>query len=177
MATTLTSVPVLPYFPVGTTVGAYPKSSFRPDASPTAAPTVAATASAAVAADGTLSLTGLTTNTQYMLGADIGSGVWRYMSAATFDPPSQQLADNQNLALGSTTGSQIGTATSQKLGFHGSTPTIQRASASQATVATTTATQTTPWGFSTQAQANALVTLVNELQAALVAKGIIKGSA
>ena len=54
----------------------------------------------------------------------------------------------------------------------------------------TAATQTTPWGFATQAQADALttrinqlvadnanlITLVNELRAAQVEKGLIKGS-
>lgn len=52
-----------------------------------------------------------------------------------------------------------------------------RASADQAAVATTAPTNTTPYGFSTSAQAAAIVTLVNELRAALVAVGIIKGSA
>jgi hypothetical protein len=176
MATTFADS-VIQYFPVGTTVGAYPATSFLPHVSPSAAPTVSATTTAVVAADGTLALTGLTANTRYRIGYDTGGGVWKYMHIATNDPPSQQLLDNQNVALGSTTGSQIGTATTQKLGFHGSTPVVQRSGAAQVAVATTTATQTTPWGFSTQAQANAIVTLVNELQAALVAKGIIKGSA
>jgi len=38
-------------------------------------------------------------------------------------------------------------------------------------------TSTNPYGFSTSTQANAIVTLVNELRAALVASGLIKGSA
>lgn len=38
------------------------------------------------------------------------------------------------------------------------------------------ATDSTPFGFS-EAQANAIVTLVNELRAALVAVGLIKGEA
>lgn len=52
-----------------------------------------------------------------------------------------------------------------------------RASAAQAAVATTAATSATPFGYTTAAQADAIVTLVNELRAALVAVGIIKGSA
>lgn len=40
------------------------------------------------------------------------------------------LADGENLELGTTTGSKIGTAASQKLGFYGATPVIQRAKAS-----------------------------------------------
>lgn len=56
-------------------------------------------------------------------------------------------------------------------------PGASQASASQAAVATTASTSATPYGFTTAAQADALVTLVNELRRALVAVGIIKGSA
>jgi alpha-D-ribose 1-methylphosphonate 5-triphosphate synthase subunit PhnH len=84
---------------------------------------------------------------------------------------------NSNIVLGTATGCKIGTATGQKLAFHNSTPVIQRAGAAQAAVATTAATQTTPWGFTTQAQPDAIVTLLNEIRAALVEKGIIKGAA
>jgi hypothetical protein len=35
-------------------------------------------------------------------------------------------ADGVNIALGSTTGTQIGTATTQKLGFYGATPVVQQ---------------------------------------------------
>lgn len=74
-------------------------------------------------------------------------------------------------------GMKIGTATTELIAFHGATPVAQRASADQAAVATTGATNTTPYGFTTAAQANAVVTLVNELRAALVEKGLIKGAA
>ncbi len=95
-------------------------------------------------------------------------------------------------------GTVIGVTASRKIGFHGATPTSQRASAAQAAVTgtvgaaldTTAATNSSPYGFS-QAQADgliarvnaliadnaALITLVNELRAATVAKGLIKGSA
>lgn len=59
----------------------------------------------------------------------------------------------------------------------GTLPVGMRASSSQAAVTTTAATSTTPYGFSTSAQADAIVTLVNEIRASLVACGIIKGSA
>ena len=64
-------------------------------------------------------------------------------------------------------------------GFFGVSATAQPASASQAAVVTTapvsiTATQ---WGFASSAQALAVITLQNELRSALVALGIIKGSA
>lgn len=59
----------------------------------------------------------------------------------------------------------------------GTIPVGMRSGAAQAAVTTTAATSTTPYGFSTAAQADAIVTLVNELRATLVANGIIKGSA
>ena len=88
-----------------------------------------------------------------------------------------QIRDGKNIQLGLTTGTKIGTATDQKIAFHNSTPVIQRVGSAQDAVATTGATQTTPYGYTGAAQANAIVTLVNELRAALVEKGIIKGSA
>lgn len=51
------------------------------------------------------------------------------------------------------------------------------ASSAQAAVTTTAATSTTPYGFSTAAQADAVVTLVNALRTALISAGVIKGSA
>jgi hypothetical protein len=56
-------------------------------------------------------------------------------------------------------------------------PTGQRASANQAAVATTAAASSAPWGFSTSTQANAIVTLLNEIRASLVHAGIMKGKA
>ncbi|NBP02312.1 MAG: hypothetical protein EBU90_19775 [Proteobacteria bacterium] len=74
-------------------------------------------------------------------------------------------------------GGMFGTTTSQLVGFHGTAGTIQRAAAAQAAVATTAATQTTPWGYSTQAQADGVITLLNEIRTVLVNKGLMKGSA
>lgn len=91
--------------------------------------------------------------------------------------PSTTFTDGSNVIVGSSTGTKIGTATTQKIAFHNSTPVAQRAGAAQAAVGTTGATQTTPYGFTTAAQADAIVALVNELRAALVEKGLIKGSA
>lgn len=63
------------------------------------------------------------------------------------------------------------------IGFYGATPVVKRGNASQAAVGTTAATATTPYGFSTAAQADSIVTLVNEIRATLVALGLMKGSA
>lgn len=73
-------------------------------------------------------------------------------------------------------GETIGVSPNDKIAFHGMPAVSQRTNAAQAAVVTTAATNTTPYGFTTLAQANALVTLVNEMRAALVEKGFIKGS-
>jgi hypothetical protein len=75
-----------------------------------------------------------------------------------------------------TSGSSLGNSTSVPLSLYGVTPVTQRTSSTQAAVATTAATSSSPFGFATGAQADAIVTLVNELRAALVALGAIKGS-
>lgn len=59
----------------------------------------------------------------------------------------------------------------------GTVPIGMRAGAAQAAVTTTAATSTTPYGFATAAQADSIVTLANELRAALVAIKVIKGAA
>lgn len=74
-------------------------------------------------------------------------------------------------------GYTVGQAATDLVGFYGATPIAQRASSAQAAVAATGASNSTPYGFTTAAQADAIVTLVNELRAALVAAGIIKGAA
>ena len=56
-------------------------------------------------------------------------------------------------------------------------PVGQRAGAAQAAVATTASTTTTPYGFATAAQADALVAICNELRATLVANNMWKGAA
>lgn len=82
----------------------------------------------------------------------------------------------RQLSDGRPAGQVIGQSATDKIAFYGATPIVQRASAAQAAVATTGATNSSPYGFA-EAQANAIVTLVNELRAALVAAGIIKGAA
>lgn len=67
-------------------------------------------------------------------------------------------------------------ASAAKLSFYDAAPVVKRVGAAQAAVPTDAATDSTPFGFS-EAQANAIVTLVNELRAALVAVGLIKGEA
>jgi hypothetical protein len=85
------------------------------------------------------------------------------------------LGDN-NIVAGTTTGVKVGTAITQKLGFYNATPIVQPAGAAQAAVATTGATSSTPFGY-TEAQANAIVALVNEMRSTLVNLGLMKGAA
>jgi hypothetical protein len=87
------------------------------------------------------------------------------------------LGDAVNIIINATTGTKIGTATTQKLSLWNATPVVQPASANQAAVAGTAATNTAPYGFTTSAQADGIVTLLNELRAALVTIGAIKGAA
>ncbi len=110
-------------------------------------------------------------------GGASGTSITSASTVATFAYNSLTLDDPYDFIFGTTTGTKLGTDTGQKIAFHGSTPVIQRAGAAQAAVATTAATNTTPFGYTTAAQADAIVTLVNEIRAALVQKGIIKGSA
>jgi hypothetical protein len=74
-------------------------------------------------------------------------------------------------------GTSLGQSITDKVSLYGETPVAQRASASQAAVATTGSTKTTPAGFTTTTQANAIVTLVNEMRTVLVDLGAMKGAA
>ena len=110
------------------------------------------------------------------------SGNWRIDTdgVATFDSVNVNtgivLADGAQIAFGTSGGTKLGGAVGQKVAFHGANPVGQRAGSAQAAVATTAPTNITPYGY-TSAQATAIVTLLNEIRAALVEKGIIKGSA
>lgn len=73
-------------------------------------------------------------------------------------------------------GRVIGDSVSDKVAFHASAPVAQRSGAAQAAVATTAATNSSPYGYS-QAQADGIITLLNEIRATLVEKGLMKGSA
>lgn len=89
--------------------------------------------------------------------------------------PQNDTTSNKRQSPSLPDGQVIGQATTDLVAFHGSSPVAQRTSAAQAAVVTTAPTNSSPYGF-TQAQATAMIALVNELRAALVEKGIIKGS-
>jgi hypothetical protein len=85
------------------------------------------------------------------------------------------LADGVDFVFGTTTGTQLGTASIQKLGLWGVSPVIQPASANQAAVASGPAGAT--YTATEQAMLDELKTLVNQLRLDLIASGNIKGSA
>jgi len=79
-------------------------------------------------------------------------------------------------------GTTFGHSATDYLSLYGVTPIQQRSGSAQTAVATTVSVSTTTgaitsWGYPTSTIANGIVTLVNELRAALVALGAIKGSA
>lgn len=85
------------------------------------------------------------------------------------------ISDAGNIILKTTTGTKIGTAVTQKLGFYNATPVVQPSGASQAAVTTSiTTTKTTTNIAATVAN---LITLTNALRTALVNLGLAKGAA
>lgn len=87
--------------------------------------------------------------------------------------------DAQVLGANSSGGMLIGATTSDKVGFYGTTPIVQRTGVAGAKVTTTSSITTAigGWGYDTSTQANAIVTLVNELRATLIAYGLHTGAA
>lgn len=89
------------------------------------------------------------------------------------------LADSANVITNATTGTKIGTATTQKIGFWNATPVIQQAAAAQAAVTPSTSfTGSDTVNIATVlAAVQAVEILVNRLRLDLVTTGIIKGAA
>jgi hypothetical protein len=104
-----------------------------------------------------------------------------HLQTCTFD-------DAKNIVVGSTTGTKIGTATGQKLGFWNVAPVIQPAAALQAAITNSTGgtqngtlVDVTTLGLADPAKCNDNFTdiyaLLDAMRTALVATGIMKGSA
>jgi hypothetical protein len=88
------------------------------------------------------------------------------------------IGDAGNVIAAVTTGTKIGTATDQKLGFWNATPVVQPVGASQAAVTQAAgATSASTIIASNQSGIAANKVLVNQLRADLVTLGIIKGAA
>lgn len=84
------------------------------------------------------------------------------------------MPDAGNIVTNGTTGTKIGTATTQKLGFWNATPVVQPAGAAQAAPA---AYATGNFGLDSDVKMQALFDLVVAMRLALVNAGIIKGAA
>jgi hypothetical protein len=83
----------------------------------------------------------------------------------------------QVIGNGAPDGVTLGSSTTELVSLYGVTPVAQRAGAAQASVATTAATNTSPYGYSTASQADGIVTTLNEIVATLTGIGAWKGSA
>lgn len=70
----------------------------------------------------------------------------------------------------------VGQSASDLVGFYGTTPVVQPSGSAQAAAGTTASTSSSPFGFATSTQADALINLVNAMRSALVSVGIMKGS-
>ena len=119
---------------------------------------------------------------QWYLGATLGSGTTLQTAALALDLGVTTyhvltFADAIDIAFNATTGTKIGTATTQKLGFWNATPVVQPSGSNQAAVSTTGATNVAPFGFTTAAQADGIVTLLNAVRQCLVDTGLWKGAA
>jgi hypothetical protein len=85
--------------------------------------------------------------------------------------PAFQVGDGNTASDGVKVG-----VTSGYIGFYGVTPVVRPTSASQAAVSTAAATSGSAiYGF-TSAQANGIVTLLNQIRSDLVALGLLTGS-
>lgn len=73
-------------------------------------------------------------------------------------------------------GYMVGQSATDKVGFYGATPVAQASGVAQAAVGTAAATKTSPAGYATTTQADALVALVNEMRSVLVDLGLMKGT-
>ena len=86
------------------------------------------------------------------------------------------MATYEQLSKGYPDGVQIGDGATDLVGFYGATPIVQRSGSAQAALTLTTA-KTAGFGFTTATAFTKAANLLVEIRAALVALGLIKGSA
>jgi hypothetical protein len=80
----------------------------------------------------------------------------------------------KHLSDGNPDGTVLGQSASDLISFYNAAPVAQRSGAAQAAVPTATPTNITPYGFTLE-QAEAIITLLNEIRATLVGAGLMKG--
>lgn len=81
------------------------------------------------------------------------------------------MAEYQQVTYGMDDGAVVGRTSTSLVGFYGATPVAQIANI--ATVTTTAATSTSPWGYDSSTQANAVVTAINSLISAMTNLGLV----
>jgi hypothetical protein len=82
--------------------------------------------------------------TELAFNNGVTAGIWAASKTCTLDAGEDAtLVDGGNFILGSTTGTKIGTATTQKLGFYNATPVVRQTAFTQ-TYATASATHAAP---------------------------------
>jgi len=93
------------------------------------------------------------------------------------------MTDEKNIVLDTTTGSKIGTAVTQKLGFFNATPIVQPSGAAQAAVTSQSLSDTANATYKVdditkiQTELNDVTALANEMRSVLVNLGLMKGAA
>lgn len=139
---------------------------------------------------GAVTITGAATlsSTLAVTGASTFTGAVTHSSTTTLSD-TVTIADAKNVVLDTTTGTKIGTAVGQKLGFWNATPVVQQASANQAALTNSTGgtgdgtlsavgvTNTGDRSADINNNFTELYTLITAIRSALVATGIIKGAA
>jgi hypothetical protein len=88
-------------------------------------------------------------------------------------PNLEQTMPVKHLSDGNPDGTVLGQSASDLISFYNAAPVAQRCGAAQAAVGTT-APVSGGFGY-TEAQAQAIITLLNEIRATLVATGLMKG--
>lgn len=86
------------------------------------------------------------------------------------------MATYESVTYNSPDGARVGNTSTELIAFFGAIPVAQPSSGSQAAVSTAAATTGSAiYGF-TSAQANGIVTLLNQIRSDLVTLGLLKGS-
>jgi UDP-N-acetyl-D-mannosaminuronic acid transferase (WecB/TagA/CpsF family) len=80
------------------------------------------------------------------------------------------MASYENVDYGSPDGALFGETSSSKIGFYGTTPAVQGAALT--TLTTASSTTATPFGYTTAAQADAIVAAINTITAKFTALGL-----
>ena len=81
------------------------------------------------------------------------------------------------VGAGGALGTIVGQSATELVGFYGTTAVVQRASAAQVALSIITVSTTSGRGFNTSAGFDDMIAQLEEIRAALVGMGILKGSA